>query len=248
MKKTEKFQPLLLILSVYILLALFIESIFELPSEISKIIQISDNIICFLLILDFFWRLIQADNKTKFLQWGWIDLVSSIPTIDLFRYARLIRLVRIFRIVRSARSTKVLVSYLFVSRRQGAFSSVAAISIILIIFSSMAILNVEDLANSNIKTAEEALWWSFVTITTVGYGDYYPVSIEGRLVAIILIVAGVGLFGTFTGFVASWFLEEQEEVQEEQTIETLREEIIQLNSKIDRLESLLTAQSDRLNS
>lgn len=241
-KKIEPFQFMILILSIYILLALFVESVFDLPTEISRIIQISDNIICLLLLIDFFVRLIFANNKLKFLKWGWIDLISSIPTVDILRYARLSRLFRIFRVLRSARSTKVLISHLFASKMKGTFASVSAISVILVVFSSIAILNVENFPNSNIQTAEEAIWWSLVTITTVGYGDYYPVSIEGRMVAGILIVAGVGLFGTFTGFVASWFLEEQGEQQEMKVIKSLQADIAQLNSKIERLETLLVAQ------
>jgi voltage-gated potassium channel len=78
----------------------------------------------------------------------------------------------------------------------------------MVIFSSIAILQVEHAPNSNIKTAEDALWWSYVTITTVGYGDKYPVTTEGRIIAVFLMTIGVGLFGTFTAFLASWFIEE----------------------------------------
>lgn len=78
----------------------------------------------------------------------------------------------------------------------------------MIIFSSIIILQVEKAPGSNIFTAGDALWWAFVTITTVGYGDLYPVTLEGRLVAVILMTTGVGLFGTFTAFVASWFVKE----------------------------------------
>ena len=67
--------------------------------------------------------------------------------------------------------------------------------------------------NSNIKTAEDAIWWAWVTITTVGYGDKYPVTTEGRIIASFLMTAGVGLFGTFTGFIASWFLEKKSDIQ-----------------------------------
>ena len=81
----------------------------------------------------------------------------------------------------------------------------------MVIFSSVAILQVEDDPNSNIKTAEDALWWAYVTITTVGYGDKYPVTTEGRIIAAFLMTMGVGLFGTFTGYVASWFVEERED-------------------------------------
>jgi voltage-gated potassium channel len=76
----------------------------------------------------------------------------------------------------------------------------------LVVFCSIAVLHFETEPESNIKTAEDAIWWAFATITTVGYGDRYPVTSEGRFVATILMCAGVGLFGTFSGFLAAWFI------------------------------------------
>jgi voltage-gated potassium channel len=142
------------------------------------------------------------------MKWGWIDLVSSIPAIGVLRAGRVFRLLRLLRILRAVRSTKLLIAYTFQNRKRGTFSAVAVISVLLVIFSSIAILNVETAPESNIKTAEDAIWWAFVTITTVGYGDRFPVTTEGRIIAALLMTAGVGLFGTFTGFVASWFMEE----------------------------------------
>lgn len=92
---------------------------------------------------------------------------------------------------------------------------------------------------SNIHNASDALWWAFVTITTVGYGDFYPVSHEGRVVAVILMTSGVGLFGTFTGFVASWFLEEDAEKQDAHVIANLRIEISDLRASVDTLKESL---------
>ena len=93
---------------------------------------------------------------------------------------------------------------------QGTFASASVIAVLLMIFSSIAILHVEVHPNSNIKTAEDALWWAYVTITTVGYGDKFPVTMEGRIIASILMTAGVGLFGIFSGFLASWFVKGNE--------------------------------------
>ena len=78
---------------------------------------------------------------------------------------------------------------------------------LLIIFSAIAILEVETDANGNIKTAEDAIWWSYVTITTVGYGDKFPITTEGRIIGAILMTTGVGIFGTFTALVSSWFID-----------------------------------------
>jgi voltage-gated potassium channel len=77
----------------------------------------------------------------------------------------------------------------------------------MVTFSSIAILQFEKDVNSNIKTAEDAIWWSYVTITTVGYGDKFPITTEGRIIGAMLMTAGVGIFGTFTALVSSWFIQ-----------------------------------------
>jgi voltage-gated potassium channel len=152
-------------------------------------------------------RFYQAENKWEYMKWGWIDLIASIPTINFFRVGRSIRLIRLLRLLKTFRSANHLVNHIFRNKAQGALTLVSIISLLLVFFSSIAILQVEDSPNSNIKTAGDALWWAYSTITTVGYGDKYPVTTEGRLIASILMTAGVGLFGTFTAYVASWFLE-----------------------------------------
>lgn len=203
------FQILIIALSVYVLAAMFVDTVFQLPEEISRVISIVDDLICVIFLFDFFVRYAKAKSKLAFMKWGWIDLVSSIPMLDALRAGRLLRLFRLLRILRAVRSTKLLISYSFRNRKQGTFSAIAAISVLLIIFSSIAILNVEQDPASNINTAEDAVWWAFVTITTVGYGDRFPVTTEGRFIAAVLMTAGVGLFGTFTGIVASWIMEEK---------------------------------------
>lgn len=208
-EKIGSFQILIIFLSIYVLGALFIDTIVVLEPETSSLLTLIDNAICVIFLIDFSLRFWRAEKKLTYMKWGWIDLVSSIPTLEVLRAGRVFRLIRLIRILRAIRSTKLLISYTFKNRKQGTFSAVGIISILLIIFSSIAILNVENQPDSNIRTAEDALWWSFVTITTVGYGDKFPITTEGRLIAAMLMTAGVGLFGTFTGFVASWFMEEK---------------------------------------
>jgi voltage-gated potassium channel len=195
-----------IILSIYVLGALVIDTVFVLPQEISILLNYIDTSICVFFFLEFSVRFYKAENKLKFMRWGWIDLVSSIPMIGYLRAGRLLRLIRLLRILRAFRSTKHLLNHIFANRAKGALTSVFIIAILLVIFSAIAILQVEKDPNSNIKTAEDAIWWAYVTITTVGYGDKFPVTTEGRIIASILMTAGVGLFGTFTAYVASWFV------------------------------------------
>ena len=205
---------LVILLSVYVLVVLVVDTLVKLPTETARLLTFIDDIICVFFLFEFCLRFYQAENKLKFMQWGWIDLISSIPALPFLRAGRALRLVRLLRIMRAFRSTKHLIRYVFESRVKGTFTAVSIIAVLMILFSSVAILQVEDQPTSNIKSAEDALWWSYVTITTVGYGDKYPVTTEGRLIAAVLMTVGVGLFGTFTGFLASWFVAERKKSEE----------------------------------
>lgn len=200
---------LIIVLSVYVLLALMFDTFLKFPPEVSRVLVITDNIICGVFLVDFIKRYYQAENKLKFMRWGWIDLVSSIPMFDFMRVGRAFRLIRLFRILRAFRSTRRLVQHIFQQRTKGTLTAAAIIAVLMVIFSSIAILQVETDPNSNIKSAEDAIWWSYTTITTVGYGDRYPVTTEGRIIATLLMTVGVGLFGTFTAYLASWFVGEK---------------------------------------
>jgi voltage-gated potassium channel len=197
---------IVIILSIYVLGALIVDTVFVLPTETSILLNYIDNSICAFFFVEFSIRFYKAENKLKFMRWGWIDLLSSIPMVGFLRAGRLLRLIRLLRVIRAFRSTRHLVNHIFANKAQGAFTSISVIAILLVIFSAIGILQVENDPNSNIKTAEDAIWWAYVTITTVGYGDKFPVTTEGRIIAAILMTAGVGLFGTFTAFVASWFV------------------------------------------
>lgn len=214
-KKFTLFQVVIVVLSLYVLISLVISTFLNLSPEIKQLLDYIDNLICIIFLVDFSIRFFQAKNKLKFMKWGWIDLISSIPTFDMFRAGRLLRLVRILRIMRAFRSTKVLLKFVFKKKAQGAFTTASIFAILIIIFSSIAILQVETTDNGNIKSAEDALWWAFTTITTVGYGDKFPVTTEGRIIGVILMTAGIGLFGVFTGFIASWFVEEHKREDDE---------------------------------
>ena len=237
-KRLTPLQVVTLILSVYVLLALLAESLLQLPPGTDALLSRIDFFVCLIFLADFFTRLAHAPSKLAFLKWGWIDFVSSIPTFDLFRIGRVVRIVRVFRILRAFRSTKNLLSYLVHDRKMTSVAALAASSFVLVVFSAIAMLQLESESDANIKTAGDAFWWAFVTVTTVGYGDKYPLSVEGRVLACILMTAGVGLFGTFTGFVASLFVEpdcEKEESEHQQVVHELKA----LRTKIESLESRL---------
>ena len=203
-----------IILTFYMLGALVADTFWQLPTETSKLLTYFDYVICTFFFLEFSYRFIKAESKLAFMKWGWIDLLSSIPMIDFLKAGRLFRLIRLLRVIRAFKSTRQLLNHIFLNKAKGTLTSVSILAILLIIFSAIAILEVEDNPNSNIKTAEDAIWWTYSTITTVGYGDKFPVTTEGRVLAMVLMTFGVGLFGTFTAYIASIFVTENKQKNE----------------------------------
>jgi voltage-gated potassium channel len=152
--------------------------------------------------------------------------------VDTLRWGRAARIVRILRVLRGVRSAKVLSAFILQKRTQSTFLAAGLLSIILIVISSIFILQFESSSDANINTPEDAIWWSVVTLTTVGYGDRYPVSTLGRILASLMMISGVGLFGIMSGFVASWFVHPRHQLQQAD-MRTLLEEVRHLRGLVE---------------
>lgn len=200
------FQLALVLLSVALLAALAVDLVFALPLEISRLIHHIDTLICVFLLMDFAWRLARAESKARFMRWGWLDLLAAIPAIEALRWGRLFRVVRVVRLIFALRSYRLLLLQFIHNRRQAGLASAVVLTFFVLCFASIGMLMVEHHPDSNIHTAEDALWWAMVSITTIGYGDRYPVTDAGRIIASVLMVCGIGLFGTLSGVAASFFL------------------------------------------
>jgi voltage-gated potassium channel len=198
----------MLSLCIWALLTLSASVFLPLDPGTKSILSYADTFVCGLFFADFLHTLYRAPRKGHYLlTWGWIDLLSSIPAVDSFRLGRAARVMRIVRVLRGVKSARTLAHFLVSRRAESAFLATMLLSILILVFTSVAILQFESNQDgANIATAEDAMWWAISTMTTVGYGDRYPTTTEGRLIAAFLMAAGVGVFGTFSGFVASWFL------------------------------------------
>jgi len=230
---SPSYQLFMLVLCLFALAALAVQVAIRLDPGTKRILEVADFIVCSFFFCDFLVCLVRAPNRRQyFLTWGWLDLLSSIPALDLARWGRAARIVRILRVLRGLRATRLLAGLVLRRRAESAFLAASLVAILLIVFSSVAVLQFEAVPDANIKTADDAIWWAFATITTVGYGDRFPTTAEGRFVAVILMCAGVGLFGTFSGYLAAWFLQ-PEERHVESEISLLRGEIAALRQAIE---------------
>ena len=188
--------------------------------DVKDVVYLMDWVLSFVFLIDFTYRIATAKSKSNyfFRQYGWADLIASFPFPQV-KILRIFRLIRVGRMVRHY-GARHLVSEFVSNRGSSALLSLLFLMVLVLEFGGMAILAVEGRSpDANIKTASDSLWYIYVSITTVGYGDRYPVTNAGRIVGILVLTVGVGLFGTLTGFLANAFLapaKEEDETEAEQ--------------------------------
>jgi voltage-gated potassium channel len=221
----------MLIISILALGLLAVQTLVPLSDVAKQALRTVDTILCGFFLADFFVQVIRTRPVKAYLRWGWLDLVASIPMVPALRVARLARIARIIRLLRGARASRQLLASLLLHRARNTFWAVAMGCMVLVLFSAIGIVNVE--ADLSVR---EAFWWSIFTLATGEYGEIYPVTTEGRVIALLLMTGGVALFGTFTASVASYFLEEDQEADEGRDREIIAR-IEELTEKIDRIHS-----------
>ncbi|MBL6634104.1 MAG: potassium channel family protein [Thermoleophilia bacterium] len=175
-------------------------------SKVTGLLIFMEPIFTVILLADFGYRLkLAKGQRWKYMNrgGGWLDLLGSLP------YGRLLRLFRLYRVLQGFREFgwRNTIRWFVAHRANGTLFLVLGLLIIVLEFGGLAVLWFEaDAPGANIRTGGEALWWGVVTVTTVGYGDYYPVTPGGEVVATIMIFAGVAIIAIFTAWVASTFL------------------------------------------
>ncbi len=174
--------------------------------------------------------LTDRDRRREFVRSHWLDLCAVL--LPLIQPLRLLRLV----------STLVLVGQRARMASQIRLTTYIVGSVVgLMMFGSLAVLSVErDAPGANIHTLGDAVWWSFTTMTTVGYGDHSPTTGPGRMIAVGLMLSGIALLGVVTANIAAWFIsrfeaDDVEERRQTAAIAALTEEVRSLRAEINAL-------------
>jgi voltage-gated potassium channel len=207
MKKFNLWESFTLILSIYVLIELGYEVIYPLSEQVAGIINTIDFFICMIFLSDFFYFLSKSKDKKSYFKKYWIDLVASIPFMTFFRFFRVARVIRVVRLLRGVKAIIPLIRKLGTSKTQNILIAYISITILVMFYCSLAFFSFEKGMNSNVNEFFDAFWWAFITVTTIGYGDIYPVTTEGRIIGMILSLLGVGLFSVITAELANKFRE-----------------------------------------
>ncbi len=199
----EIFIGILSILSIVNIVLLYVLR----DPALNDVIEVMNAIFSGVFLIDFAYRIATAPSRSAyfFRHFGWADLLASLP-FPQFKVLRVFRLVRVYRLL-SKVGIRTIGRTLVKDRAGSALYVLLLMGVFVLQFGSLLVLRVEEHApGANITTAADALWYTIVTISTVGYGDQYPVTQAGRIIGSVIIVVGVGIFGTFTGYLATVFL------------------------------------------
>ena len=251
-RHSNAYNIFILVLTLYSLVLMVIMLLPLSPATI-KLATVYDNTICVVFLFDFFLNLFTAPSKREYVigRRGWLDLLGSIPSFGvlrltaLLRLARLSRLTRITRLLRGENKTQLVDDVLHNRGQYAAFITILAAGLV-VTGASFIVLQVESTApDSNITTGGDALWWAVVTITTVGYGDRYPVTTLGRGTAMVVMIAGVGIIGALASILASILIPPATSTTDEHPSANglaLQRELTQIRTELAALRDLLTAE------
>jgi voltage-gated potassium channel len=210
-RKSNAYQIFILVLTVLSLL-IMVWLLLPITQQTRELLNWYDNAICFIFLYDFTMNMIDARrNKTSYFikERGWLDLMGSIPSLGISKYGGLLRLARLSRLARITRllrgqNKKELVDDIIKNRNQYTAFITILLTVIVLSVGSVLVLQFESKdPNASIQTGWNAFWYSVVTITTVGYGDFYPITYGGRITAMFIMFMGVGIIGALASILSS---------------------------------------------
>jgi len=205
--KNTAYEIFIGLLSVLSILNLVLVWVFRADPSLQTVLGVMNGLFSIIFLLDFAYRIFTAPSASRyfFRDFGWADLLASLPFPEV-KILRVFRLIRVTRLMREL-GIHALLRTLLRDRANSALMTLLLMGILVLEFGSMWMLAIEQHAEgANITNASDAIWYTIVTIATVGYGDTYPVTNAGRLLGAVIIIVGVGIFGTFTGYLANLFL------------------------------------------
>jgi voltage-gated potassium channel len=221
----ELFILVLTVVSLTIMAIQFLGNLGLLPikQETIQLLNVYENMTCVVFLIDFAMNMIRTRPSRDYFigKRGWLDLIGSIPSFGitpfgaqwagLLRLARLSRLARIARLMGGQKKKELAEDIIRNRGSYAAFITLMAAFVVLVSASVLVLQFEAGAADANIETGGDALWWAIVTITTVGYGDTFPVTPLGRVTAVAVMFAGVGIIGALASILASILVPSPEE-------------------------------------
>lgn len=230
------FEPVVLVAALAMIPVLIVQH--DAKSDTWQAIATATNwAIWFVFGAELVYVLSVAPRKKAALRAHWLDAAIVVVTLPFYAsYLQAVRSVRLFRLLRLFRATVVISRALQAERRltsRAGFRFVALATAFLVVLAGAVQAEVDA---SEFHGLWDGIWWAVVTVTTVGYGDLYPTTVAGRLIAIALMLLGIGFLAVLTGTIASLFVKADREDEANEVLEALR----RLEADVAELKARLT--------
>lgn len=240
----KRFFEVLIIVWIFIDVIMVISLCFiDFSSETYNMIIVFDTLLCIILFIEFVFKMSMSDNKLRFMKVNWLDIIAMIPfelvSFPLLRFTRLARLLRIFRLIRLIilfeKGKKNFLSFLSKTHlHHGLFTLFIMLSVCTFTFFLL-----ETGFNVEVNGWQDALWYSVVTISTVGYGDIVPKTYPGKVIGVVLIFSGALFYSFLTAALSSWFVKGSKEQKIESQLNDMDKSINDIKTEINALKDIL---------
>ena len=203
--QNNKFNFFLSVLIIIDLILITLTLISEVDANLYYGIVVFDTVLCIILIIEFITRLMDSDNKKRFLLKNWTELIAAIP-FDLIMLPFVLNNahLRIFKILKFIKVIALFSQFfetIDVFLKKTHLDEIFGVTLLVVLASTLALY----LFDPSINSLFDSLWFVLSTITTVGYGDVLPQSGPGKIIGLITLIVGVLIFSTVTGAIASYF-------------------------------------------
>ena len=183
--------------------------------------------ILIILTIDYFVRLILADNKIVFIKENIFNLIAILPFHSIFRIFRVSRLFKLLSLSIIGAFPRKFFRKINKFINTNGLKNMIIFTALAILLGSFGIMYAEDMSFG------DSIWWAFVTATTVGYGDLSPATSLGRLIAAVLMIFGIGLIGSITSTITSYFLKLDNKSYKEENIELIKKKLDDISNLSD---------------
>jgi len=207
-----------------------------------------DTFVSFLFLFEFSFFFLKAKNKLTYTKGNYLDLLAGIPLLLISQGFALYMLFNIFKLLRGFENLLKIYEFI-IKKRLNLLNRIIILFFLVVVYFSLLIVNIEKSSNTGLDSFQDGVWWAVATITSVGYGDVVPMTLLGKLVAIFLMVFGIGLSSAVGALFVSWLLKpgqekifareleiaqsEEKSLGEEKRIEKIEKKIL---DKLDDME------------
>jgi voltage-gated potassium channel len=244
--RLESIELVIALLTVISLIVILIDIFFPLNAEQKRFIYVFDLVVVLILATDFAFRVRRSAKKSRYIMNHWYEIPAMLPLVlyasadtstiagqvlEQFRVIAFFRLIRLYYILTLIQGSR--------------FVLLSAFSLITIVFGALGVYLTETgYAGANIKNLPDAFWWAVQTVSTVGYGDVYPVTGEGRIIGIFVMFAGIGILATFITALGAKLIElKLNQPKKEKKVEVVRDDLSSktkelIKNQIEKIETL----------